>query len=457
MQEVKRSTCKRKLRIDRVLILLLVILIPVGVILGIVKFLTSSSPYAKYEEYNEETKLAGSMEHDTNEVEDQYYLSVYYPEFNIPVLDKKIKDFKEKELLTNIKHEGMHFICVDYDSEQLFDRFTTVTFHQIVKDKDDKVVAKKDTSFNYDKKTDKILGVKDVLRRDYLNLLNDKAKTAKLDVKSLKSEQLSNFILGKNAVTFYLNDNLDQKMSVNYKDNSAYMKLADKNIPSLYQGNVETPKAQPKVDPNKPMVAITFDDGPHYENTEEIMKTFEKYNGRATFFMLGKNVEINADIVKDVYKRGFEIGNHSWDHEDLRTLDKKGVVSEIYDTQDAIYKLTGYEPTYFRPPYGALNETVLNANQTGYAFWDVDSQDWMLKEAGAIKTSVVKSTKAGNMVVLLHDIHDFSKDSIEPILAALSKDGYQFVTYSTLMQHEKDYLLQLDENYGVPKDIANGK
>ena len=239
-------------------------------------------------------------------------------------------------------------------------------------------------------------------------------------------------------------------MSVNYKDNSAYMKLADKNIPSLYQGNVETPKAQPKVDPNKPMVAITFDDGPHYENTEEIMKTFEKYNGRATFFMLGKNVEINADIVKDVYKRGFEIGNHSWDNEDLRTLDKKGVVSEIYDTQDAIYKLTGY-------PYGALNETVLNANQTGYAFWDVDSQDWMLKEAGAIKTSVVKSTKAGNMVVLLHDIHDFSKDSIEPILAALSKDGYQFVTYSTLMQHEKDYLWQLDENYGVPKDIANGK
>ena len=64
MQEVKRSTRKRKLRIDRVLILLLVILIPVGVILGIVKFLTSSSPYAKYEEYNEETKLAGSMEHD---------------------------------------------------------------------------------------------------------------------------------------------------------------------------------------------------------------------------------------------------------------------------------------------------------------------------------------------------------------------------------------------------------
>lgn len=457
MQELKRHTKKRKLRIDRMLVLLLVVLIPIGVVLGIVKFLTSSSPYAKYEEYNEETKLAGSMEHDKDEVEDQYFLSVYYPKFDIPVLDKQINEFKEKELLTNLKHEGMQYISVDYDSEQIFDRFTSVTFHQVVKDQNDKVVAQKDTSFNYDKKTDKILGVKDVLRRDYLNVLSDKAKANKLDVKSLTSNQLSNFIIGKNAVTFYINDRVEQKMSLNYKDNQAYIKLADKNIPSLYQGDVATPKAQPDVDPKKPMVAITFDDGPHYENTEEIMKTFEKYHGRATFFMLGKNVEINADIVKDMYQRGFELANHSWDHADLRTLDKKGVLSEIYDTQDAIYKLTGNEPTYFRPPYGALNETVLNANQMGYAFWDVDSEDWKLKEAGAIKNSVVKSTKAGNMVVLLHDIHSFSKDSIEGILSSLSKDGYQFVTYSTLMKYEKDYLLQLDQNYGVPKDIANGK
>lgn len=457
MQELKRHTKKRKLRIDRMLILLLVVLIPIGVVLGIVKFLTSSSPYAKYEEYNEETKLAGSMEHDKDEVEDQYFLSVYYPKFDIPVLDKRINEFKEKELLTNLKHEGMQYISVDYDSEQIFDRFTSVTFHQVVKDQNDKVVAQKDTSFNYDKKTDKILGVKDVLRRDYLNVLSDKAKANKLDVKSLTSDQLSNFIIGKNAVTFYLNNRVEQKMSINYKDHQAYIKLADKNIPSLYQGDVATPKAQPDVDPKKPMVAITFDDGPHYENTEEIMKTFEKYHGRATFFMLGQNVEINADIVKDMYQRGFELANHSWDHADLRTLDKKGVISEIYDTQDAIYKLTGNEPTYFRPPYGALNETVLNANQMGYAFWDVDSEDWKLKEAGAIKNSVVRSTKAGNMVVLLHDIHSFSKDSIEGILSSLSNDGYQFVTYSTLMKYEKDYLLQLDQNYGVPEDIANGK
>ena len=175
------------------------------------------------------------------------------------------------------------------------------------------------------------------------------------------------------------------------------------------------------------------------------------------FLHVGSNVGYYPDVVKDVYQRGFELANHSWDHADLRELNKQGIIDEIYNTQDAIYELTGHEPSYFRPPYGALNDTVLEANQMGYAFWDVDSNDWRFKEAGAISKSVVFHTKAGNMVILLHDIHEFSKNSIPSILAQLDKAGYQFVTYSTLMEHEKEYLLQLDYNYGVPNDVANGK
>ena len=72
-----------------------------------------------------------------------------------------------------------------------------------------------------------------------------------------------------------------------------------------------TPAPQPKVEKRKKLIAFTFDDGPHYKNTKEIMAEFEKYNGRATFFMLGQNVKANPDIVKDVYKRGHEVANHS--------------------------------------------------------------------------------------------------------------------------------------------------
>ena len=452
MQQIKK---KRTLRIDRILILLIGILIPIAVVLGVVKIFTSN-PYAKYDTYNEETKLAGDMKHESNEEEDQYYISVYYPKYDIPVLDQAVADFKNKELMTDIKHEGMAFITVDYDSETMYDRYTTLTFHQKVVDENDKVLAKKDYSYNYDKKTDKMLGVKDVIRRDYLNLLKSKAND-KIDKKAIISENLSNFQIGKNDITFYLNNDVDQKITINYKENANYIALADKNIPSLYQGDVITPSAQPKVDKNKKLVAITFDDGPHASNTEAIMKEFEKYNGRATFFMLGQNVGYYPDVVKDVYQRGFELANHSWDHADLRELNKQGIIDEIYNTQDAIYELSGHGPSYFRPPYGALNDTVLEANQMGYAFWGVDSNDWRFKEAGAISKSVVFHTKAGNMVILLHDIHEFSKNSIPSILAQLDKTGYQFVTYSTLMEHEKEYLLQLDYNYGVPNDVANGK
>ena len=453
MQQIKK---KRKVRMDRIIIVLAAILITAGVVFGVAKLLTNN-PNSKYDAYNEETKKAGTMEHDTKEEEDKYYLSLYYPTYDNKVLDETVAEFKEKKLLTDIKHEGMCYITVDYDTETLFDRYTTLTFHQKVVDENDKVLATQDTSYNYDKKTDKMMGVKDVLRRDYLNLLQTKAKENKLDTKLVTTENLSNFILGNSNVTFYFNNHAEQKMTINYKEHANYIAMADKNIPSLYQGEVETPAAQPEVDKNKKLVAITFDDGPHVSNTEEIMKEFEKYNGRATFFMLGKNVEYYPDVVKDMYQRGFELGNHSWDHADLRTLDKQGVIDEIYNTQDAIYKLTGHEPAYFRPPYGALNDTVLEANQLGYAFWDVDSNDWRFKEAGAISESVVKHTKAGNMVVLIHDIHGFSKDSIPSILSQLDKAGYQFVTYSTLMQHEKEYLLQLDNNYGVPSEVANGR
>lgn len=451
---------RRKVRWDRVAILAVILLIPIALLYGAIKWITYN-PYAKYDVYNEETKLAGSRKHESDEKEDAYYQSVYYPSFEEDALNKAIEEYRSKEIPKEVKGSSMIYVMVDYDSDTVLDRFTTVTFHQVIKDKDDKVIQKKDTSINYDAKSKKILGVKDVLRRDYLTLLQKKAKENKIDEKLITTAGLSNFTISKTGLTFYVDQDNTKSITLTYKDQSSYLALQDKNIPSLYQEEALSAKEQPKVDPKKPMVAITFDDGPHGAYTQEIMSEFEKYNGRATFFMLGQNVEANADIVKDVYQRGFEIGNHSWDHATeiavTGEFNKEQISDEIYNTQDAIYKITGHDAAYFRPPFGEVNDRLLEANQMGYAFWDVDSKDWESKNVESIRTSVVKSTLAGNKVVLLHDIHEFSKDGLKLILADLNDKGYQFVTYSRLMQYEKEYLLQLDENFGVPKDIANGR
>lgn len=452
---------KRKIKLTRVLLLVIACLIPLALVLGFVYWFTND-PYEKYHTYEEATKQAGSLKHDTDEKEDAYYVSLYYPKFDIKVLDDAVAKYRETQVSTDLSHEGMFYVTVDYDSDKLFDRFTCVTFHQKIRDVDDQVLFSKDTSYTYDAKQDKLLNIQDVLRREYLDLLQTKASAANMQLDGLTTAQCQNFILDKNAVSVYFHEDVKQKVTLPYAEFSNYIALQDSQIPSLYQQSPLQSKEQPSIDRNKKMVAFTFDDGPHYQNTQIIMDEFEKYNGRATFFMLGQCVENNPEIVKEVYQRGFEVGNHSWDHSMAlgsrkQPLSKAETIAEIYHTQDAIYQLIGHDPVYFRPPYGAVNDQMLAVNQLAYGFWDVDSRDWETKNAELIKNAVVQYTEAGNVVILLHDIHNFSRDSIKSILPILDAKGYQFVTYATLMQEEEAYLVQIANHYGVPTKDALGK
>ena len=142
-------------------------------------------------------------------------------------------------------------------------------------------------------------------------------------------------------------------------------------------------------------------------------------------------------MVKTVYEHGFEIASHSWDHPDLRKLDAEGLNKQIVDTQNAIYKITGAEPTLIRPPYGAFNDnvkSVVKNNGMEIALWSVDTLDWKLKDANKIKETIINNSYDG-AVVLLHDIHNFSVEGLEMALGELYNRGYQFVTLDTLKQY----------------------
>ncbi len=250
-------------------------------------------------------------------------------------------------------------------------------------------------------------------------------------------------------------------MALPYKEYKKYIRLANRNIPSLYQKDAIIPTEQ-KVDPNKKMIAFTFDDGPHWQNTQIIMKEFEKYNGRATFFMLGQNVKDDTtgvdhtDIVRDMYKRGFEVGNHSWDHS-MRiaasksdAMSKAEVSDEIYNTQDAIFAACGADATMFRPPYGALNNNVRAVSTLDFALWDLDTLDWSNKNADIITQNIMQNVHDGS-VILLHDIHDFSRDAILQVLPKLEAKGYQFVSLSTLRKYKNEELV--NENIVIPASM----
>lgn len=110
---------------------------------------------------------------------------------------------------------------------------------------------------------------------------------------------------------------------------------------------------------------------------------------------------------------------------------------QIVDTQDAIFKITGYEPKFIRPPFGSINDTVKEAiskNGMKIALWNLDTEDWKLKDANKIKDVIVNKAFDG-AVILIHDIHSFTINGLELALEELNNKGYQFVTLDTLQQY----------------------
>lgn len=190
--------------------------------------------------------------------------------------------------------------------------------------------------------------------------------------------------------------------------------------------------AKIEIDPDKPMVALTFDDGPG-ERTEELLDYLDSYGSRASFFMLGKKVGKYEDVVKKMYALGNELGNHSWDHADLADLDADGVQQEIGDTVDAIENATGHRPSVMRPPYGSINATVRENAGAPLIMWSIDTLDWKTRNAQATYDTVMENVKDGD-IILIHDIHGPSVDAAEMLIPALLEKGYQLVTVSEMAE-----------------------
>ncbi|WP_203246701.1 polysaccharide deacetylase family protein [Sporosarcina beigongshangi] len=178
-------------------------------------------------------------------------------------------------------------------------------------------------------------------------------------------------------------------------------------------------------------VALTFDDGPDPKVTTQILDTLQKYNAKATFFMLGSRVEYYPDIAKNINDAGHELGNHTWNHPDLTKADMEKVRKEINRTSAIIESVTGTKATVFRPPYGAVNQMVKKQSNLPTVLWDVDTLDWKHRDAHRLLMRVKEETKNGS-IILMHDIHQSTADGLDAVLSYLQSEGYIFVTVSEL-------------------------
>ena len=201
---------------------------------------------------------------------------------------------------------------------------------------------------------------------------------------------------------------------------------------------VYQPKVKVRVNPKKPMVALTFDDGPG-PYTERLLKCLKENDAVATFFLVGSSVERYQSTVKKAYQMGCEIGNHSWNHPQLTQLDGAALAAQIGNTNRVIKSACGHEPTLLRPPYGAYNSTVGAAAGMPLILWDVDTLDWKTRNVQSTVTSVMTDAKDGS-IVLMHDIHLPTVEAVERIIPMLKQKGYQLVTVSELAKYKKEKL-----------------
>jgi peptidoglycan/xylan/chitin deacetylase (PgdA/CDA1 family) len=196
-----------------------------------------------------------------------------------------------------------------------------------------------------------------------------------------------------------------------------------------------------KGNPNKKRVALTFDDGPDNFYTPRILDILHEKGVPGTFFMVGKEVKSFPDMVKRITREGNAIGNHSWDHPKLWTLNSAQVTQEIISTENEIEQITGRRSDLFRPPYGRLTpEEVAQIHSLGYRIidWSVDTLDWKGTSAPAILQSVDKEVSPGG-IILEHCLAgrpgelNGTLQALPQIIDQLRAKGYEFVTVPTLL------------------------
>lgn len=202
---------------------------------------------------------------------------------------------------------------------------------------------------------------------------------------------------------------------------------------SVFNPNKELPIYS--VDRIDKKIALTIDCAWGDEHTKAILDILDKYNIKATFFLVGFWVDEYPHQVEEIYKRGHEIGNHSTTHPNMSTLSKNEMINELKITNDKIKEIIGEDSLVFRPPFGDYNDLLIQTVRELNYFpiqWDVDSLDW--KELGVepvIDTVIKKATKGS--IILFHNNAKYIEEYLPVIIETLQDKGYEMVSVSELI------------------------
>lgn len=209
---------------------------------------------------------------------------------------------------------------------------------------------------------------------------------------------------------------------INYKDTGVFLKV-NRKLP-IYNVDIKEKK-----------IAISFDVSWGNDNMEKILDILDKYNVKATFFIVGGWIDESPDKVKEIFNRGHEIGNHSNRHPDMTKLSKEKIIEDIDICDAKVRNLTGEGTKLFRVPEGSYNDLVVKTvEETGHYCiqWDVDSIDWKEQGAAIEYNRVISKTKPGS-IILFHNNAKYTPKNLPKIIEKLQSEGYKFVKVGDLI------------------------
>jgi len=474
---------KRQTHRGRKLLLIVISVLTIALLTAMGIFI-----YESYEksEVPEVLRVSNSKEPYSSilESEDNYIIATHFPSldnekissFISDTISGYITDFQTtyQDYLADSQTDRM-ILSVDFDIYRVDGQYESIVINRAISNDVDKLNYQTVMTITYDVNTGEVLNLGNLFKDGYLKQI---AALVRHELKSNDSYEhvISNINFYRNTLAdeanfklFALdNDQLvifyDSAKVIENSDSTIAIKL-DLNSLAYYLFNpikADTSVIEPSttdntylryIDPDKPMVALTFDDGPYTLTTGKIIDVLARYHSAATFFMVGNRIATYSDTVIEVLKRGNEIGNHSYTHKyNLSKLSFEDLRTELDNVQTTLNKyVTDYKITLLRPTYGAISESLKENCNYILINWSVDPKDWKWRNSEIIYDNVINKVHNGD-IVLMHDIYMSTAEAVENIVPKLIDMGYQLVTVSELLEYNDIKPLNGQLYYSVSKN-----
>ena len=179
------------------------------------------------------------------------------------------------------------------------------------------------------------------------------------------------------------------------------------------------------------LIALTFDDGPRRSTTTALLDGLAQRGVKATFFLIGKQIADNEDVVRRMDEEGHQIGIHTYDHVQLTGLSRADFDAQVDKTRQLLKQVLGHNDFLLRPPYGALDAGVRAMAGCPIILWSIDPEDWGDRDTAREVAHILENARDGS-IILLHDIYPESVQAALQVVDELHRQGYLFVTIDQL-------------------------